>query len=442
VLDLDVALRALRPLDAAGVDAADAGRVREWGRALARVRGWLDGLDGLLTVRAQALCSAGGAIDGRSFQREHGSRSDRGARAAVERAGLLGEVPELASAVESGRVGVAHADAVVRAVSGVEAEVRERMLGQGSWLAREAGLRTPEQLERLVRREAELLAAPDEPVDRLARQRERSSVRRWVDRDGMHHLRAELDAERGARVFRALDVAVEAVFHRAHPEEVGRAPSAGVANERLAADALVEVVTRPGGSGGSGGQGTELVVLIDEESLRTGLERLDTVSETSSGVPLPVATVRRMLCEAAAIPVVLGGDGCVLDVGAARRLATREQRRALRAMYRTCAVPGCTVGFDRCQIHHLAPWKLHQRTVLAELCPLCSEHHDRVHHGGWVLELDVHRNATWRAPGGEVVARQAFDPVGPCAARRCRHPRPDPIIEHTRRRLADLVPRE
>jgi hypothetical protein len=183
-------------------------------------------------------------------------------------------------------------------------------------------------------------------------------------------------------------------------------------------------------------------VLIDEESLRTGLERLDTVSETSSGVPLPVATVRRMLCEAAVIPVVLGGDGCVLDVGAARRLATREQRRALRAMYRTCAVPGCTVGFDRCQIHHLAPWKLHQRTVLAELCPLCSEHHDRVHHGGWVLELDVHRNATWRAPGGEVVARQAFDPVGPCAARRCRHPRPDPIIEHTRRRLADLVPRE
>jgi len=149
-----------------------------------------------------------------------------------------------------------------------------------------------------------------------------------------------------------------------------------------------------------------------------------------------------MLCDANVIPVVLGGDGCVLDVGSGRRLASREQRRALRAMYRTCAVPGCTVGFDRCQVHHLAPWNRFQRTALAELCPLCSEHHDRVHHRGWQLELDQHRNAAWIAPGGEIVARQAFDPIGPCAERRSRHPRVDPIVEHTRQRLTQLTRRE
>jgi len=198
------------------VGVADAGRVQEWGAALARVRGWLDGLDGLLTLRAQSLFVEGGPIDGRLFQREHGARSDRGARLAVERAVVLGEVPELASVVEWGRVGVAHADAVT----------------QGVWLAREAGLRTPEQLERVVRREAELLSVGEEPVERLAQQRERSRVRRWVDREGMHHVHAELDAERGARVFRALDGVLEVVFRRAHPGVVGRAPSAGVANER------------------------------------------------------------------------------------------------------------------------------------------------------------------------------------------------------------------
>jgi len=232
VLPVDQAFGLLRSVDAAVVGVADAGRVQEWGAALARVRGWLDGLDGLLTLRAQSLFVEGGPIDGRLFQREHGARSDRGARLAVERAVVLGEVPELASVVEWGRVGVAHADAVARAVGSVEAEVRAQVRAQGVWLAREAGLRTPEQLERVVRREAELLSVGEEPVERLARQRERSRVRRWVDREGMHHVHAELDAERGARVFRALDGVLEVVFRRAHPGVVGRAPSAGVANER------------------------------------------------------------------------------------------------------------------------------------------------------------------------------------------------------------------
>ena len=46
------------------------------------------------------------------------------------------------------------------------------------------------------------------------------------------------------------------------------------------------------------------------------------------------AAVRRLACDAQVIPIVLNGQGVVLDEGRAKRTATPEQRRALRAMHR------------------------------------------------------------------------------------------------------------
>ena len=102
------------------------------------------------------------------------------------------------------------------------------------------------------------------------------------------------------------------------------------------------------------------------------------------------------------IPVVLDGDGVALDVGRAKRVATRDQRRALRAMYRTCAHPGCTVGFDDCDIHHVAPWQHGGPTDLANLLPLCSRHHHLVHEGGWTLTLRADRRIELRRPDGSL----------------------------------------
>ena len=56
--------------------------------------------------------------------------------------------------------------------------------------------------------------------------------------------------------------------------------------------------------------------------------------------------IRRLGCDGTLVPIWLGGDHEVLAVGRHCRLATRAQRRALRAMYRTCAFPHCTVGFN------------------------------------------------------------------------------------------------
>ena len=130
------------------------------------------------------------------------------------------------------------------------------------------------------------------------------------------------------------------------------------------------------------------------------------------GGRVPVDVVRRIACEADIIPIVLGGDSVVLNVGRARRLATADQRRALRAMYPTCAVPGCTVAFGHCEIHHLTPWTHDDgRTDLATQAPLCNGHHHDVHAGRIVVTIDaVSRAVTVTGRGGIVLARSTGPP--------------------------------
>jgi Domain of unknown function (DUF222) len=124
------------------------------------------------------------------------------------------------------------------------------------------------------------------------------------------------------------------------------------------------------------------------------------VCETADGNPLPPETVRRLCCDANILPVVLGATGEVLDLGREQRLANRAQRRALRAMYRTCAHPGCPVRVEACRIHHVKWWDHHGRTALEDLLPLCSVHHHLVHDGRWTLTLRPDRTITLHRPDG------------------------------------------
>ena len=99
--------------------------------------------------------------------------------------------------------------------------------------------------------------------------------------------------------------------------------------------------------------------------------------------------------------VVLHAPG-MLDLGRSTRLASRAQRRALRAMYRCCAVPGCDVRFDHCTMHHVVWWRHGGATDLHNLLPLCHRHHGNVHHDGWELRLGPQRRLTVTLPDGTV----------------------------------------
>jgi len=164
----------------------------------------------------------------------------------------------------------------------------------------------------------------------------------------------------------------------------------------LAADALVAIFD--GNCGGSGAP--DVTVLIDLKSLAEGHRHEQSIIDAGLGrFGLPVETVRRWACIGSVTPVVVGADGVRLYLGRETRLANRAQRRALRVMYRTCAL--CDVPFEHTQIHHITYYGLELGlTDIDNLAPLCSRHHHLVHEGGWKLHLAEDRTLTVRRPDG------------------------------------------
>ena len=110
-------------------------------------------------------------------------------------------------------------------------------------------------------------------------------------------------------------------------------------------------------------------------------------------VELPAEVLRRLFATADLHPVVVHGGVVLhapgrLDLGRTTRLANRAQRRALRALYPTCAIPGCDTRYDLCKLHHITWWEHGGTTDLAQPAPLCVRHHHDVHDNGWHLTLD------------------------------------------------------
>ena len=97
--------------------------------------------------------------------------------------------------------------------------------------------------------------------------------------------------------------------------------------------------------------------------------------------------------------VVLHAPG-QLDLGRSTRLANRAQRRTLRALYPTCAIPGCTTRYDLCKLHHVHWWEHGGSTDLHNLLPLCVTHHHAVHDRHWQLTLTPDRQLTITYPDG------------------------------------------
>ena len=95
--------------------------------------------------------------------------------------------------------------------------------------------------------------------------------------------------------------------------------------------------------------------------------------------------------------VIIHAPG-TLNLGRTTRLANRAQRRALRALYPTCAIPGCDTRYELCKLHHVIWWEHGGRTDLDNLLPLCVRHHHAVHDTGWQLKLTPDRQLTITYP--------------------------------------------
>jgi hypothetical protein len=133
-----------------------------------------------------------------------------------------------------------------------------------------------------------------------------------------------------------------------------------------------------------GGDATTVVVTVPLAALRAELAVADLVGgglvpgDDLTGDHISAAQARRLACTAAILPAVLGGDSLPLDLGRARRLFSRAQRKALLIRDRTCRAEGCDVPGTWCDAHHLDPWHAGGRTDLADGVLLCSHHHHRI----------------------------------------------------------------
>jgi hypothetical protein len=137
---------------------------------------------------------------------------------------------------------------------------------------------------------------------------------------------------------------------------------------------------------------TTMIVRIGLEELMTGWgeAQIDGIEQ-----PISAGTARRLAAEAEIIPMVLGGDSEVLDLGGSRRLFTRAQRLALAERDDGCA--WCTRPASYTEAHHIEWWKAHAGpTDLANGILLCSGHHHLLHRHGWGVK--VIDNVPWFIP--------------------------------------------
>ncbi|MGI9028922.1 MAG: DUF222 domain-containing protein [Ilumatobacteraceae bacterium] len=385
-----------------------------------RVRGWLDSYDTRIALRAAELAKAGVGAAASDVLAGGGRRSTRDANAAARRAGVCDQLPQVHDALAAGELSAGHVDSIARTAAALDDAGRSQLAELQPAIVAAAASSSVEDFAKDMGHLQQLLSA-DDGLSEQARNRRNRKVRRWVDQaTGVCHTHLELDAETDAKVAAALDAAVAAA--RAKPQDPD------LTFDQLQADALVGLITRPPDAavgGNTGRRVPEVTVLIDLQTLQHGLHSRG-VCETGGGNQIPAASGRRMCCDAAIIPIVLDGAGVVSDVGRANRLATAEQRRALRAMHSTCAHPRCRVRFEDCRIHHVIPWEQGGLTDLANLLPLCSLHHHLVHEGGWTLTLRPDRTITLCRPDGTV----HYD--GPSVSRTGPHgvaPEPPPTAE-------------
>lgn len=235
-----------------------------------------------------------------------------------------------------------------------------------------------------LRRACQRLEASANPVaweERERRQHETRHVSVSEDADGMMLIAARLDPPAAAPVMAWLDAQVKDAFRRRRNRDPLDQDNRTAGQIR--ADALVGLARHGlACDEPTSGVSTTVVVRIGIEELRTGTGLGDSDNLTA---PLSAATLRAMAADAEIIPLVLGGESEILDMGRARRLFTRAQRLALVERDGGCAM--CHAPPSHCEAHHIRWWDRHHgKTDLDNGVLLCTGCHHQVHRGGWKLE--------------------------------------------------------
>lgn len=303
-----------------------------------------------------------------------------GERTALDGSPLPPQLPATAAAFAAGRITLRHAGVITRVL---RADAAGRLAPQ-VWtaveaeLADKAALYSSTELASWARQLVDALdsdgADPDDerpppaPVDEL----------HLTPHPGGSGgtLRGRFDS---AELYDAIATAVDALATPADGDDTRSLPQrqAGALADVCGHAADHDQLPR------TGGRRPHLTVLIELEDLE---RRARSALLDFGGRMLPAA-LRALACDAAVVPIVLGGDGQPLDVGRARRTVPDGLRRAVTARDRGCAFPGCDRPPSWCEVHHIVEWEHDGPTEIANLVMLCRHHHRLVHASDWVVRM-------------------------------------------------------
>ena len=322
-----------------------------------------------------------------------------------ERANTLGNADAVADALSDGAISAGHVDALTKATKNLDEEATAALLGDDETIADAASGQTIAEFNAWITKQAKALDTTD-PEDRLDKQRRATRLKTWIDDDGMYNLKGRFDPEFGKDIAKRLAAATRTKFADTLPDSAPADPLER--KQYLEGLALGDMLLGTGsvGTGSVGSRPGPPVVVVDAT-------QTDGAGGPVVDWGIPIELPQRVLLDVLAAQkpdVVVVANGVVLhapgtmNLGRTTRLASPAQRRALAGLYANCAVPGCSVHYDRCRLHHIVFWHHGGLTNLDNLLPVCQHHHTLIHNDGWNIELGTRRELTIRLPNGQTLA--------------------------------------
>jgi hypothetical protein len=306
------------------------------------------------------------------------------AREKLRVARALQDLPRIDAAFATGEISYSKVRAMTRVATVQNEEVLLNVARHG----------TAAHVERLVsgyRRARRLESARQSYIER--------SLEWSFDEDGSIVIRAQLPAEQGALVLRALHASVAELRKERTGQDVAARVSAETSPavtpmepEPIAAaraDALCHLAEQfLANPSVPSRQAERYQVVINVDRLHDEASIADDERDCSieGGQSIARETARRIACDAAVVRVQTDGDGNVLDIGRRSRSVPPAIRRALERRDGGCRFPGC-LNHRFVDAHHILHWADGGATCLDNLVLLCRHHHRLLHEFGFRLEM-------------------------------------------------------
>jgi 5-methylcytosine-specific restriction protein A len=326
---------------------------------------------------------AGALADLLGWERFEARRRVTAAERVCPRTGLDGSVlqarlPATAAVFAAGGAGLRHVEVVARVLGSAAAErlAPEVWAGAEVQLAAKADVYTPTELLAWGTALVEALDQDGaEPDDRPPPQVNELHLVRHRGRPG-GVLKGRFD---DAAMFDAIAAVVDA---KAKPLTGEDDRSAAERQAQALAEVCGQVLDR-GDLPHVGGGRPHLNVLVRLEDL----EKRCRAAALDFGGTLSPESLRLLACDAAVVPIVMGGKGQPLDVGRLTRTIPDGLRRAVAARGGGCEFPGCGRPPSWCEVHHLLAWQEDGATALRNLAMVCRVHHRLLHHSEWIVRI-------------------------------------------------------